>query len=76
MDSEAKAPLEPILHPSVLLGPVVRLPDLLEPVLKLEPPVFLKMLVLVELVLLPLVDGGQRHLLVKGKFSEKWICGL
>ncbi|KAF0913639.1 hypothetical protein E2562_023744 [Oryza meyeriana var. granulata] len=39
--------------------------------LKLEPPVFLKMLVflalvLLELVLLPLVDGGQHHLLAKG----------
>jgi hypothetical protein len=76
MDGKAKAPLEPVLHPSMLLGPVVRSSDLLEPVLKLEPPVFLKMLVLAKLVLLPLVDGGQRHLLVKGKSSEKWICGL
>jgi hypothetical protein len=29
MDGEAKAPLEPVLHPSMLLGPVVRSPDLL-----------------------------------------------
>ena len=72
--------LEPILHPSVLLGPVLLSPELLQPVLKLEPPVFLKMLVLgivlLELVLLPSVDGGQRHLLAKGKSLEKWICGL
>ena len=66
MDGEAKAPLEPVLHPlhpSMLLGHVVRSPDLLESTLKLEASVFLKLLVFFELVLLPLVDGGQRHLL-------------
>ena len=57
MDGEAKAALEPILHLSVPLGPVVRSPELLEPVLKLEPSVFLKpMLVFVELVVSPV--GG------------------
>ena len=77
MDGEAKAALEPILHLSVLLGPVVWSPELLEPVLKLEPSVFLKpMLVLVELVVLLSVDGGQRHLLQKGKSSKKYICRL
>lgn len=60
MDGEAKAALEPILHLSVPLGPVVWSPELLEPVLKLEPSVFLKpMLVFVELVVLLSVDGGQ-----------------
>ena len=90
--------VEPILHPSVLLGPVLQSPELLQPVLKLDPPVFLKMLVFLEellqpvlkleppvflkmlvflklvllkLVLFPLVHGGQRHLLVKSKSSEK-----
>ena len=68
--------VEPILHPSVLLGHVLQSPELLQPVLKLEPPVFLKMLVFLKIVLLKLVlfllvHGGQRHLLVKGKSSEK-----
>ena len=77
MDGEAKAALEPILHLSVPLGPVVRSPELLEPVLKLEPSVFLKpMLVFVELVVLLSVDGGQRHLLQKGKSSKRYICRL
>ena len=78
MDGEAKAALEPILHLSVPLGPVVRSPELLEPVLKLlEPSVFLKpMLVFVELVVLLSVDGGQRRLLQKGKSSKKYICRL
>ena len=77
MDGEAKAALEPILHLSVPLGPVVRSSELLEPVLKLEPSVFLKpMLVFVELVVLLSVDGGQRHLLQKGKSSKKYICRL
>jgi hypothetical protein len=72
MDGEAKAPLEPVLHPlhpSMLLGHVVRSPDLLESTLKLEASVFLKMLVFFELVFLLLVDGGQRHLL-PGKFQR------
>ena len=77
MDGEAKAALEPILHLSVPLGPVVRSPELLEPILKLEPSVFLKpMLVFVELVVLLSVVGGQRHLLQKGKSSKKYICRL
>jgi len=77
MDGEAKAALEPILHLSVPLGPVVRSLELLEPVVKLEPSVFLKpMLVFVELVVLLSVDGGQHHLLQKGKSSKKYICRL
>jgi len=63
--------LEPSLHLSMLLGPVLRSPELLQPELRLEPSVFLKMLVFLELVLPPLVDGGQCHLLVKGKSSVK-----
>jgi len=73
MDGEAKAALEPILHLSVPLGPMVRSPELPEPVLKLEPSVFLKpMLVLVELVVLLSVDGGQRHLLQKDLLGGLW----
>jgi hypothetical protein len=70
MDNEVNVAPEFILHLSVLLGPVVRPPELLESMIKLGPSVFHKfMLVFIELVLLPLVDGGQNHLLLKGKFS-------
>ena len=51
----------------MVLGSMLRSPVLQQPVLKLEPLAFLKMLVFLEQVLHPLVDGGQCHLLAKGK---------
>lgn len=70
--------VEPILNPSVPLGHVLRFLELLQPMLKLEPPMFLKILVFLEpeemlhpvLKLFPLIHGGQRHLLMMGKSSE------
>jgi hypothetical protein len=76
MHGEAKAPLDSILDPFVLLGPVVRPPAVKDLVLNLKPQVFLKRMVFSKLVLLPLVDGGQRLLLKKGKTSDLWICAM
>jgi hypothetical protein len=42
----------------------------------LQHQVLLFLSVLHQSLLLPLVDGGQRHLLAKGKSAELWFYGL
>jgi len=59
--------LEPSL---VVLWPLLRPPVLLHLGFFPLVPLFLSVM------LLPLVDGGQRHLLAKGKSSELWFYGL
>ena len=64
--------LEPVL---VVLWPLLRPPVLLHLGFFPLVPLFLSVMLL-QSMLLPLVDGGQRHLLAKGKSSELWFYGL
>lgn len=74
--------LQPVLRPSVVVGQVLQRPVLLQLVvfplavtLQQQVLVFLAVMLL-QSMLLPLVDGGHLHLLVKGKSSELCLYGL